>query len=201
MRKVIFEDRDIVPSKVVCVGRNYVEHIKELENEMPEDIILFIKPNSSITDKLIKPKEKCRYEGEISFIVENSNIVGVGFGIDLTLVNQQEKAKKKGLPWEKAKAFDNSAVFSEFVKFKDLNSLKMKLFINGKLKQEGDISLMIFKPEDILLKIKEFFTLEDGDIIMTGTPKGIGEFEVGDKFIGQIWEGDRLIVEAIWKVV
>lgn len=201
MKKVVYKGMQVVPSKIVCVGRNYVEHIEELKNPVPEDIVLFIKPNSSISKDIIKPRERCRYEGEISFIVCNGEFVAVGFGIDLTLINQQQIAKEKGLPWEKAKAFDNSAVFSEFVEFKDISSLKMKLFVNGQLKQFGTIDMMIYKPADILEKIKDYFTLEDWDIVMSGTPKGVGEFEIGDEFVGQIFEGDRLLVEGRWKVI
>ncbi len=201
MKKVIFNKKEIFPTKIVCVGRNFVEHIKELENEIPDDIVLFIKPNSAISENIHKPQKKCRYEGEISFIIENEKIVGVGFGIDLTLVEEQEIAKKKGLPWEKAKAFDRSAVFSEFVPVDDVEKISMELYINGTLKQKGDISLMIFKPYEILEKIKEYFSLEDGDIIMTGTPKGVGYFEKGQIFRGIIKKADKIIVDKIWTVL
>ncbi len=201
MNYVIFNNEKVYPTKIVCVGRNYVEHIKELNNELPEDIVLFIKPNSSISLEIYKPKKTFRYEGEISFIIKEEKIVGVGFGIDLTLVEEQEKAKKKGLPWEKAKAFDNSAVFSEFVPIDDVLDLSMELYINNSLKQKGDISLMIFKPEDILKKIQKYFSLEDYDIIMTGTPKGVGSFSIGDKVKGRILKGNKVLVEKEWTVL
>ncbi|RMD47006.1 MAG: FAA hydrolase family protein [Aquificota bacterium] len=200
MKKVMFNGKEIIPCKIVCVGRNYVEHIKELNNEIPEDIVLFIKPNSSISDKIFKPERKFRYEGEISFIIQNGKIAGVGFGIDLTLVEEQEKAKRKGLPWEKAKAFDKSAVFSEFVPVQDTEGLEMELYINGSLKQKGDTSLMIFKVNQIIKKIQEYFSLEDGDIIMTGTPKGVGEFEKGDIFRGIIKKDGKTLIDKIWIV-
>ncbi|WP_028950775.1 fumarylacetoacetate hydrolase family protein [Sulfurihydrogenibium subterraneum] len=200
MKSVIFEDKEVIPSKVLCVGRNYVEHIYELKNQIPDEIVLFIKPNSAISNRFIKPKGRCRYEGEISFIVEDGKYVGVGFGIDLTLVEEQEKAKKKSLPWEKAKAFDNSGIFSKFVRIDNFYGLEMKLFKNGDLVQFGSIDLMINKPDDILSEIKKYFSLEDYDIVMTGTPKGVGDFEVGDEFIGQILKYGKVLVEERWIV-
>ncbi len=200
LRKVKFNGKDVIPCKIVCVGRNYVEHIKELNNEVPEDIVLFIKPNSSISDEIFKPEKKCRYEGEISFIIQNGRIAGVGFGIDLTLVEEQEKAKRKGLPWEKAKAFDKSAIFSEFVPVQDTVGFEMELYINGSLRQKGDTSLMIFKVDQIIEKIKEYFSLEDGDIIMTGTPKGVGDFKKGDIFRGIIKKNGKILIDKTWTV-
>ena len=200
LRKVKFNGKDVIPCKIVCVGRNYVEHIKELNNEVPEDIVLFIKPNSSISDEIFKPEKKCRYEGEISFIIQNGRIAGVGFGIDLTLVEEQEKAKRKGLPWEKAKAFDKSAIFSEFVPVQDTVGFEMELYINGSLRQKGDTSLMIFKVDQIIEKIKEYFSLEDGDIIMTGTPKGVGDFKKGDIFRGIIKKNGKILIDKTWAV-
>ncbi len=118
-------------SKIVCVGRNYVEHIEELGNETPESIVLFNKPNSAISDELFYFSEDTRFEGEICFLIENKKINRVGFGLDLTKANIQSYLKSKGLPWERAKSFDGSAVFSEFVEFNgNLESLKMELFIN-----------------------------------------------------------------------
>ncbi len=200
MNRVIFGGKDVIPSKIVCVGRNYVEHIKELENEIPEEIVLFIKPNSSISEKLIKPEKKARYEGEICFIIKNGEIAGIGFGLDLTLVEEQEKAKKKGLPWEKAKAFDKSAVFSEFVPVKTFNNVKIELYINGTLRQEGDTSLMIYKPEEIIKEISRYFSLEDYDIVMTGTPKGVGLVKEGDVYKGRIIVDGKVLVEKNWTV-
>ncbi len=118
MKSVMFENKKVIPSKIVCIGRNYVEHIKELGNEMPSSMVIFNKPNSSVSDTLFEPaNELCHYEGEISFLITNSKISGVGFGLDLTKRKIQGSLKEKGLPWERAKAFDNSAVFSEFVSF------------------------------------------------------------------------------------
>ncbi|EDP73494.1 fumarylacetoacetate hydrolase family protein [Hydrogenivirga sp. 128-5-R1-1] len=200
MKKVLFEGKEIYPSKILCVGRNYVEHIKELNNKVPNDIVFFIKPNSSISEELIKPDKKCRYEGEISFLIIKNKIKAVGFGIDLTFVDEQEKAKKERLPWEKAKAFDNSAVFSDFVEISDVEGLEMELYINGELKQKATIELMIYKPYQILEKAKEYFSFENGDILMTGTPKGVGYFEKGDKFLGKIIKKGKTLIEREWIV-
>ncbi len=200
MKGVMFENEIICPSKIICVGRNYTKHIEELGNKNPEEIVFFIKPNSSISTQLIKPDKKCRYEGEISFIFRNGQIAGVGFGIDLTLVGEQNRLKSKGLPWEKAKAFDNSAVFSQFVKIKPqhINSLKMELWINGQLRQSGSVADMIYKPEEIIGEMKKYFSVYDGDILMCGTPSGVGEFEKGDIFTGKIFIDNKPIIEAQW---
>ncbi|WP_457625840.1 fumarylacetoacetate hydrolase family protein [Persephonella sp.] len=202
MKTVIFEDRLYTPSKIICVGRNYYKHIKELKNKNPEEIVLFIKPNTSVSSQLIKPVKKCRYEGEISFIMKEGRIAGVGLGIDLTLVDEQERLKTKRLPWEKAKAFDSSAVFSDFVKIRseDIEKIRMELFINGELRQSGDVSGMIYKPSEIIEEIKKYFTIYDGDIIMCGTPEGVGLFEKGDIFEGKIYINDRQVVQKRWTV-
>lgn len=195
MQRVVFEDSFLTPSKVVCVGRNYVEHIKELNNEMPEEMVIFNKPNSAISSKLYF-FEDCRFEGEISFLIVDKKIQGVGFGFDLTLESIQNRLKSKGLPWERAKAFDKSAVFSRFVKCnEDLSNLQMKLYKNGDLVQFADIDLMIYKPNEIIKEVSSFMTLEDGDIIMSGTPKGVGRYQRGDKFEANIYQNDKLILK------
>ena len=200
MKTVDFNGREIIPSKIVCIGRNYVEHIKELGNEVPNSMVIFLKPNSSISNKLFACRDEIHYEAEISFLVEKEKISAVGFGLDLTKRGLQSKLKEKGLPWERAKAFDNSAVFSSFVKFKDINSLHVRLFINDNLVQFGGVELMMYKPNEILKEIKSFMSFEDGDIIMSGTPKGVGVVKNEDKFLGQIFCEDKLLVEKKWVV-
>ncbi len=202
MNSVIFDSKDVIPSKAVCIARNYVAHIEELKNEMPAEMSLFIKPNSSISDELfLPPFGECHYEGEITFLIKNSEFVGVGFGLDLTLRDIQSRLKNKGLPWEKAKAFDRAAVFSEFVKFdKDINKLKIELYINGELKQKGGVDLMIYKPEEILKESMKYFTFFDYDLLMSGTPKGVGTFAKGDVFLGKILYEDKTLVEKEWVV-
>lgn len=204
MKNIILSEKSIFPSKVVCIGRNYAEHIKELNNETPDEMVFFIKPNSSISHELVFPKafESCHYEAEISFLIEENKISAVGFGLDLTLRSVQSKLKAKGLPWERAKAFDNAAVFSKFIPFnKDVSKLGIELYINGELRQKGDYSLMINKPKEIINEFKTFASFEDGDILMSGTPSGVGEFKIGDKFVGKILFDDKIIIEETFIVI
>lgn len=204
MKNIDLQGQDIFPSKVVCIGRNYREHIAELNNETPEKMVFFLKPNSAISQKLIFPKghESCHYEAEISFLIEEGKVSAVGFGLDLTLREVQSRLKEKGLPWERAKAFDDSAVFSKFVSFNDdISKLEVELYINDELKQKGDVSLMINKPSEIIDEAKSFLTFEDGDILMTGTPKGVGKFYVGDKFLGKILYAGKVLIEQRFKVI
>lgn len=198
MNKIILDDKEVYPSKVFCIGRNYTEHIAELNNETPDEMVFFIKPNSSISDSLIFPKgnSSCHYESEISFLINENKITAVGFGLDLTLREVQSKLKSKGLPWERAKSFDNASVFSEFKSFHgDINKLQVQLFINDELKQDGNVSMMINKPNEIIKEANTFLTFQDGDILMSGTPKGVGEFKIGDKFLGKILYKNEVLVE------
>lgn len=202
MKSVTLDNQEIYPSKVVCVGRNYVEHIKELGNEMPSSMVVFNKPNSSISHTLYDISDDCHFEGEICFLMLNDEIAGVGFGLDLTKRDLQSKLKEKGLPWERAKAFDYAAVFSPFVSFgRDISTLRLELYINDKLTQEGGYELMIYKPEEILKELLTYTSFEDGDIIMSGTPKGVGKYKMGDVFTGKIYSNDELLVEESWIVV
>lgn len=192
----------INPSKILCIARNYVEHIKELDNEIPTQPALFMKPPSAIADEIyFDKKDAIHYEGEICFIVRDNQLSQVGFGLDLTKREIQSQLKAKGLPWERAKAFDGSAVFSEFVALDgEIKDLRLELFINGKLTQHGGCDLMLYQPEEILREIQSFCTLVDGDIIMTGTPKGVGAIHKGDEFIGKIFSQQELLVEKTWVV-
>ncbi|MFC2097173.1 fumarylacetoacetate hydrolase family protein [Bacteroidota bacterium] len=200
MKYVIFNTEKVYPSKIVCIGRNYVDHIMELGNNIPEQMVIFLKPNSAISTDIISGKEDTvHYEGEISFLINSGEISGIGFGLDLTKRGVQKSLKTNGLPWERAKAFDNSAVFSDFVAFNgSINDLRLELFINGKLTQSGSCELMLNKPEAILNEVKSFLTFEDGDLIMTGTPKGVGPVNQGDEFTGKIYDGEKLLIETSW---
>ncbi len=201
MNQINFQKGKFNPCKVVCVGRNYVAHIEELGNEIPQEMVLFVKPNSSISEELVQISDDCHYEGEISFIVKDKKLYGVGFGLDLTKRDMQSKLKSKGLPWERAKSFDKAAVFSDFVKLEDdISSLRLELQINGKLAQSGGVDLMIYRPEVVLKEIESFMSLDDFDIIMTGTPKGVGRYKKNDKFIGRIYSDEKLLVEKGWIV-
>ena len=202
MNTISIENRIITPSKVVCIGRNYVDHIKELNNEVPSEIVFFIKPNSSISNQVIFPKahNSCHYEAEISFVIEKNKIIAVGFGLDLTLREVQAKLKEKGLPWERAKSFHHSAVFSDFVTVSDIECLSVQLEINGELKQKGGVDLMMHKPYAAIKDALSFTTFEDGDILMTGTPKGVGAFSVGDIFVGRILDKEKVLIEETFIV-
>jgi 2-keto-4-pentenoate hydratase/2-oxohepta-3-ene-1,7-dioic acid hydratase in catechol pathway len=169
MNSIKIDSANFTPSKIVCVGRNYLEHIQELDNETPEEMVIFNKPNSSISQTLCAERdaEPLHYEGEICFMLQDNALHGIGFGLDLTRRELQSKLKSKGLPWERAKAFDGAACY---------------------------------KPDQILAGIQAFMTLEDGDIIMTGTPKGVGQVKAGERFVGRILSAGRELVSREWRV-
>lgn len=201
MKTIYYNKQEITPSKVVCIGRNYVEHIEELGNEVPENMVIFNKPNTAISDTLFYFDEHTRFEGEICFLIMHGQIAGVGFGLDLTHADIQNKLKAKGLPWERAKAFDGSAVLSAFVPLDvPLESLEMKLYRNDALVQFANYDLMMYKPSVMVEEIKRFMHLEDGDVVMSGTPKGVGTYSAGDVFLGQVFGGGTLLVECQWVV-
>ncbi len=181
----------LTPSKVICIGRNYVDHIKELANEIPDEMVVFLKPNSAINNVLTAKHndDVLHYEAELSFLYQGGKFTAVGLGLDLTKREVQGKLKAKGLPWERAKAFDNSAIFSDFVSIEqeDIQRLNLSLMINDAPKQQGGVNLMMTKPADILRELQTFMSLEDGDIVMTGTPKGVGIIGNNDSFTGQVY--------------
>ncbi len=199
MQKVMVRGQSVTPSKIVCVGRNFVAHVKELGNEIPEQMVFFIKPNSAISSTLLSAhQEPLHYESELSFVYEDGKFVAVGLGLDLTKRQLQSKLKAKGLPWERAKSFDGSALFSPFVAFKQLDLLTLRLEINGNTRQSGGVDLMMHTPDAILKEIKTFLTLENGDIVMTGTPEGVGLVAQGDQFLGRVLENGRELIAAEW---
>ena len=190
------------PSKIVCVGRNYVAHIRELGNDMPDRMVVFSKPNSAISGTLRSriDAEALHYEGELAFTVKKGKLAAVGFGLDLTKRALQTVLKEKGLPWERAKAFDGAALFSEFVALpEDIARLSLRLTVDGELRQSGGVKLMMYKPEAILAELATFTTLEDGDIILTGTPAGVGEVQSNQTFEGQVLLGEEVLVSARWQ--
>lgn len=202
MRSIQLDGKAFYPSKIVCVGRNYMAHIDELDSDVPDEPVIFLKPNSSIDDSICFNEEHAvHYEGEISFLVMAGKLCAVGFGLDLTKRELQSRLIANGLPWERAKAFDKAAVFSEFVSFGgSTQALSMELHINGHLVQKAAYELMLHKPEDILQEVTRFLSFEDGDVIMTGTPKGVGAIRTGDSFTGKIFEHEQLLVEGSWVV-
>ncbi|SEG59895.1 2-keto-4-pentenoate hydratase/2-oxohepta-3-ene-1,7-dioic acid hydratase (catechol pathway) [Halpernia humi] len=187
--------------KILCIGRNYVEHAKELGNEVPTEPVIFMKPDSAIlkgTDFYIPEfSEDIHYELEVvlkiskvgKYISEQNAgqyFDEIGLGIDFTARDLQSKLKEKGLPWELAKAFDGSAVVSDFYQKEnfDLKKLNFSLFKNKKEVQNGNTSLMIFSPEKIIAFVSKYFTLKKGDLIFTGTPKGVGKVAEKDVLEG-----------------
>lgn len=200
MRSVIFNGQAVQPGKVICVGKNYAAHISEMDSVPAEEMVVFMKPNSSMGDTLMAEiGEPIHYEGEICLLIERGEAVGVAFGLDLTKRATQSKLKAAGLPWERSKAFNGSALFSEFVTApEDLNKLGVELLVNEVLRQKGDVSLMLYPPSVILEELKQFLTLEDFDIVMTGTPAGVGPVRAGERFRGRVLNGETELIGQEW---
>ncbi|EOB4245293.1 MULTISPECIES: fumarylacetoacetate hydrolase family protein [Vibrio] len=201
MNAVRYEQQLVYPSKILCVGRNYVEHIKELNNSLPEQMVVFNKPNSSIAKQLhAYHQETLHYEAEICFLIRNGEYAGVGLGLDLTKRALQSQLKQKQLPWERAKAFDGSAVFSRFIDLIgiDVATLQLELYINCVRVQCGGVAQMIFSPAQILSDLQSYTTLLDNDVVMTGTPQGVGEVHRGDVFLGRLKSAEQTLIEVEW---
>ncbi|AZG75129.1 fumarylacetoacetate hydrolase family protein [Shewanella livingstonensis] len=176
-------------SKIVCIGRNYVEHIHELGNDIPDDMVVFLKPNSAISNSLLSyAGEALHYEAELCFMVSDGQFSAVGVGLDMTKRELQTKLKNQGLPWERAKAFDGSALFSEFIAITaNMKDWCFQLTIDNAVTQLGHQQLMMYQPQDIFNVVSEFMTLNDGDIVMTGTPKGVGVVTADSTFELSLW--------------
>lgn len=200
MHAITMDKANLTPSKIVCIGRNYAAHIEELGNEVPDDLVVFCKPNSAISETLHSHlEEPLHYEGELSFVVLGGELGGVGFGLDLTKRGLQSELKKKGLPWERAKSFDGAALFGPFTSITgNIQDLSLELNVDGRLRQAGGVELMMYKPAIILRELKKFMTLEEGDIIMTGTPAGVGKVLPGEKFEGKILSGGETLSSHFW---
>ncbi len=203
MQQIQFNDELIAPSKIVCIGRNYVAHIAELGNEMPDDMVVFNKPNSAIGSELraVHQGEPLHYETEIALLVQGGQFTGAGVGLDLTKRQLQSTLKQKGLPWERAKAFDGAALFSAFQPVSgSVDTLALELDVDGAPRQRGDVSLMLYPPAAILAELQRFMRLEDGDIVMTGTPAGVGQLHPGEHFCGRVLQGGKSLAECEWQV-
>ena len=200
MNTVIVDTKKIAPSKIICIGRNYVDHIAELNNEVPDEMVVFLKPNSAIATQLQSfHQEALHYEAELCFLYQQGKFSAVAVGLDLTKRTLQAKLKAKGLPWERSKAFNGSAIFSDFVSIDDIdNSLSLTLTIDNHLTQAGGVELMMVKPADILLQLQDFMDLEEGDIVMTGTPKGVGEIVKGSQFVAEVVCQGKTLVCSTW---
>lgn len=204
MKTVNANGHSLQPTKILCVGRNYRAHIEELGNEVPNSMVVFNKPNSAISDTLRSDidNQPLHYESELAFTVKGGNLHSVGFGLDLTKRGLQSALKAKGLPWERAKAFDGAALFSAFVTLPNaIDGLSLQLDVDGELRQAGGTNLMIYSPVQIIRELKTFTTLEDGDIIMTGTPAGVGEITSGQYFEGKVLLAGKTLVSANWTAV
>lgn len=200
MKQVLLDGKPITPSKIICIGRNYVAHIEELNNQIPEQMVVFYKPNAAISDTLFAfHQEPLSYEGELCLMYYHGKFSAVAFGLDLTKRELQTKLKSKQLPWERCKSFSNSAVFSPFISVPEISTkLSFDLYIDDQLTQLGNLELMMYPPEKILADLQSFIELEDGDIVMTGTPKGVGVIRQGSQYRGTVmWEGET-ITQSCW---
>ena len=202
--------------KILCIGRNYVEHAKELNNPLPSEPVVFLKPETAILRTgrpFFIPDFANEFHHEVELVIRISRLGKniepkfahryydeIGVGIDFTARDLQSSLKKKGLPWEKSKAFDSSAALSKFVpitKFKDVQNINFRLDINGEKRQEGNSSLMIFKVDDIISHVSKYFTLKMGDLIYTGTPAGVGPVKIDDRL--QLYIEDELMLDFMIK--
>jgi len=197
---ITLNNKTIKPEKIICVGRNFVKHIEELNNEFPQEMVLFQKSASCISENLYHPMQSCRFEAEISLLIRDKKVYAVAAGLDLTLDIVQNELKEKGLPWERAKSFRDSAVFTDFITIDEPGKLRVKLYKNEKLQQDGKEEFMIYPIEEILSQCDEVFGLEDNDIIMTGTPEGVDNFTPLDALHIQLFADNKLITEKSWRV-
>jgi 2-keto-4-pentenoate hydratase/2-oxohepta-3-ene-1,7-dioic acid hydratase in catechol pathway len=201
--------------KIICIGRNYTNHIKELANERPEEPVVFIKPDSAVLPKeqdfyIPEFSDEIHYEVEVLVKIKK---VGkhidkkfahkyydeIGLGIDFTARDLQRKLKEKGLPWEKAKGFDGAAVVGKWLKasnFKDVNNLSFSLFKNEEEVQKGNTNLMLWKIDELISYVSKFFMLKKGDIIFTGTPAGVGKIQAND-YLSGVLEAQELFTVKI----
>ena len=200
MGSVVFKGQSVRPGKVVCVGKNYAAHIEEMASVPAENMVVFMKPATSIGTELFAAlDEPLHYEGEICLLMQGGEVAGVGFGLDLTKRDSQAKLKTAGLPWERSKAFTGSALFSEFAAApKDLSQLGVELVVDHAMRQKGDVNFMLYPPDVILKELNKFLVLEDFDIVMTGTPSGVGAVRAGERFHGRVLDGEHELVSGAW---
>lgn len=213
--RILNSIQEFTVGKIVCVGRNYAEHAKELGNEIPEKPAIFLKPSSALVHsggKIIHPafSKDMHHEVELVLLigknVKNTTkseaedaIIAYGVGLDMTLRDIQNELKKKGHPWTTAKCFDTSAAVSDFI-LKTNCSLtfeeEISLLVNGQIRQKEKLNKMLFSPDEIVEYISSLMTLEEGDLVFTGTPAGVGKVEVGDRLLGKIEGVGQLEVEV-----
>ena len=193
-----YEGINFRPQKLVCVGRNYAAHAQELGNDVPDEPVLFIKPGSALSTRLLATgRQGIRFEGEIALLIRHARPIAVAFALDLTLQDLQNTLKEKGLPWERSKAFRESALLGPFVALPDgMEHLSLELFVNEELRQKGGVTDMLFSPDRLIKQIDREFRLEDNDVILTGTPAGAAGFKAGDRLDGRILYKDGVIASA-----
>ena len=199
--------------KLICIGRNYTEHIKELKNEKPTDPVVFLKPDTAI---LLKKQpffipdfsDDVHYEVEVLVKINrvgkyidrkfaNKYYNEIGLGIDFTARDLQSQLKAKGLPWEKAKSFDGAAVIGDWMpkkEIKDVDNIQFSLKKNDEIVQNGNSSHMLWKIDELIEYVSKYFTLKIGDIIFTGTPAGVGKVIANDKLKGFIEEKEMFSI-------
>jgi 5-carboxymethyl-2-hydroxymuconate isomerase len=215
MAEIEFRDspKKIRVGKIVCLGRNYAEHVREMHAETPETPVLFFKPPTAILHdggRVVKPpiSRELHYEVEMVVVIgkegrnisrehARNHVAGYAVGLDMTLRDLQSEAKKKGLPWSVAKGFDTSAPVSKVVEKEKVPSpqnLDLALRVNGTLRQHSNTRNMIFGIDEIIAFISSVFTLEEGDLIFTGTPEGVGEVISGDQLEAELESVGRLSV-------
>lgn len=197
--------------KIIAIGRNYAEHAKELNNPVPAVPVIFMKPDTAVlkdNKPFYHPEFSTDIHHEIELVLKISKegkhiaqkfaasyFEEIGLGVDFTARDIQTKHKEKGLPWELAKAFDNSAPVSKFIpktEFKDLNNLNLRLDLNDNTVQEGNTKDLLFSFEYIIAFVSQYITLKKGDLIFTGTPKGVGKVNIGDHLCGYL-ENQKLL--------
>ena len=197
--------------KIICIGLNYVAHAKEFKSDVPTESVIFMKPDSALlrnNDPFYIPDWSNNLHYEVELVVRinrlgksierpfaNRYYSEIGLGIDFTARDVQNQLRTEGLPWEKSKAFDCSAVISkDFVpvaELPDLASIKFQLKLNGKTVQDGDSAMMIFPIDELVSQVSKYFTLKIGDLIYTGTPEGVGPVKIGDRLEGFL-EGRKM---------
>jgi len=201
--------------KIICIGRNYVEHIRELNSAMPTAPVFFLKPDTALLTRnrpFFYPSFTKEIHHEVELVLKvckvgkavqkkfaHTYFEEIGLGFDLTARDLQDDAKKKGLPWALSKGFDNAAPVSRFVpksKFPDLKNISFHLDLNGKTLQTGNSSLMLYPFDEIITYISQFMTLRTGDLIFTGTPAGVGPVKIGDVLEGYL-EGEKMLTTRI----
>jgi len=215
-RKIIGTNQQYPIGKIVCLARNYAEHAKELGNETPAAPVLFMKPVSSVigdgdTMRIPAYSQECHYEVELAVLIGRKchavsaknameYVAGYGVAIDMTLRDVQGQLKAKGLPWEIAKGFDTACPLSDFVPTSvvaDPHALNLKLAVNGELHQDGSSADMIHRLPQMIAHISGIFTLEAGDVILTGTPAGVGQVSAGDVMTAEIESVGRLTIPVL----